>query len=121
MNKFIFKNLPKDIIHYIFEYSGKIYYFKKKYICKLEMHNYSNINKIPRPIKTLPNSYNLYLINKRENKGYILRYILIPNDIIRLSVLFCRDFLMSSEYYIFPKNSSKWRRVISYDNLSKNT
>lgn len=119
MEQFIFKNLPYDIINNILEYTGKIYYYKGKYINKLDISKYTILCKIQRPIKLEHNIYNLYLFNKIKKNGYILRYILCPDNVMRLSVLYCRGIdYTSTEYFIVPKSSPKWRRVQSYESFT---
>jgi len=119
MNEFIFKNLPSDIINSILEFTGKLYYHKGKYIGKLDISKYGILNKVQKPIKLPHNAYNLYLFNDINKKGYILRYIICPDNIIRLSVIYCKGIdYTSTEYFIIPKSSPKWRRVQSYEILS---
>ena len=114
-----FDNLPLDIIHYILEYTGKVYYHKGKYINKLDLIKYDAIKKcIKNPIKIENFIYNRYLINKETLTGYILHYIFNDEDLIRVSILFCRDsHFTSSEYFVIPNITNKWRRVISYENF----
>lgn len=120
MDDFIFKKLPTDIINYILEYTGKIYYHKGKYISKLDISKYTILCKIQKPIKLPNNAYNLYLFNSINKNGYILRYILGSDNVIRLSVLYCRGIhYTSSEYFIIPKTSPKWKRVQSYEGFTQ--
>lgn len=120
--EFIFSNLPLEIINYIFDYTGKIYYHKGKYIGKLDKNNikYINLTDIPKPIQVSYNKYNLYLINKNTSLGYILHYTInILENMTTLQLIFYRiDNSKTIEWYIMPNIYSKWRRVISLPSLN---
>ena len=126
----MFSSLPINIIHYIFEFTDKIYYHKGKYICKIDIHHvkYSALKTIPYPIKLENNSYNLYLINKKTSLGYILHYYIdIQNNVITLKLIFNKggdkyyfDNSRTIEWYIIPKTYSKWRRIVSYEEFGSN-
>lgn len=116
--QFIFSNLPLEIINYIFDYTGKIYYYNGKYIGKIDKNNikYNKLFSIPKPIKLTENKYNLYLINKETNLGYIMHYTLNSFENMITLQLICHKNEHSKivEWYIMPhKVYSKWRRVIS--------
>lgn len=127
--KFIFSDLPKDIINYILSYTGKIYYHKGIYISKLHMQDkkYEKIHNIPKPIRLSYDKYNLYLLNKYDNVGYILQFTLnLEKNIILLQIMFSTkinsysfDKIKTIDWYITKNNIyTKWRRVISYDSLN---
>ena len=50
-----------NIINSIIEYTGKLYYYKGRYINKLDISKYGILCKIQKPIKLPNNAYNLYL------------------------------------------------------------
>jgi hypothetical protein len=120
---FIFTRLPTDIINNILNYTGKIYYYKGKYIGKIDKNNdkYNSLMRVPKPVKISRNKYNLYLINKNTSLGYILQYDI---DFIKKTIILQLMFkkgcsfmgdLRTIEWYIMPSNIySKWRRVTSY-------
>lgn len=118
-NEFIFKNLPKDIINYILNFTGKLYYINGRYIGKLDK-NIIELISIPKPEKILSNKYILYLINKSNNIGYILNYSIDSrNNLLYLHLISFKGFndTKTVDYYIMPKEYSKWRRVISLPNF----
>lgn len=121
--QFIFSNLPIEIINYIFDYTGKIYYHNGKYIGKIDINNnkYHKIFFIPKPIQISYNKYNLYLINKDTSVGYILHYTLnVLANLTMLQLIFNTNYTSKTvEWFIIPFNiNSKWRRVVSLPNLN---
>jgi hypothetical protein len=127
MNDFIFRNLPVEIINYILDYTGKLYYHNGKYIGKIDIKNikYMNIHRIPKPIKISPNKFIIYLINRTKLLGYILYY-----EFSGIKTFILLQFIIYedkddrndkkpklTEKYSIPRVYSKWRRLISYKNF----
>jgi len=122
-NEFIFKSLPKDIINYILSFTGKLSYINGRYIGKLDKNDemYIKLISIPKPERILSNKYILYLINKNNNIGYILHYSINTNkNQISLHLISCKGLndTKTIDYYVMPNLYSKWRRVLSLQNLS---
>jgi len=122
-NEFIFKSLPKDIINYILSFTGKLSYINGRYIGKLDKNDemYIKLISIPKPERILSNKYILYLINKNNNIGYILHYSINTNkNLISLHLISCKGLndTKTIDYYVMPNLYSKWRRVLSLQNLS---
>lgn len=122
-DNFIFTNLPKELIHNIFSYTGKLYYYNGKYIGKLDTdkEKFNKIKNIPKPVKVSYNKYNLYLINKTTSLGYILHYTFDPiKSLTCLQLIFYRNNNSKTvEWYIMPSIYSKWRRVTSLPILNQ--
>ena len=122
-NEFIFKSLPKDIINYILSFTGKLSYINGRYIGKLDKNDemYIKLISIPKPERILSNKYILYLINKNNNIRYILNYSINTNkNLISLHLISCKGLndTKTIDYYVMPNLYSKWRRVLSLQNLS---
>lgn len=115
--KFIFSNLPKELINYILSYTGKLYYHNGKYIGKINKDDikYINLINIPKPVKISYNKYNLYLINNSDSIGYILHYTFdsIKSLTCLQLILKKKDSSKTIEWFIMPSIYSKWRRVAS--------
>ena len=122
---FIFNKLPNSIINCILEYDGSVYYDKGKYYNRIQKDDirYIILSQLPKPIKLQDDTYNIYLINKEINIGYILNYIFCPSKvIIKLNIIFNKQFneynySVYTEHYFIPKTYSKWRRIVSYTEL----
>ena len=115
--EFIFSNLPKELINYIFDYTGKIYYHNGKYIGKINKDDikYIKLINIPKPVKISYNKYNLYLINNSDSIGYILHFTFdsIKSLTCLQLILKKKDSSKTIEWFIMPSIYSKWRRVAS--------
>jgi len=82
---------------------------------------YIKLISIPKPERILSNKYILYLINKNNNIGYILHYSINTNkNLISLHLISCKGLndTKTIDYYVMPNLYSKWRRVLSLQNLS---